>query len=587
MHIISFIIYPALVVLARIMAPLVSPLYKLRLNRLWSILLFLLPKKNGFIKSVYGPLLKEDKRDHQFYLCSTGKSGFKLASILSKINSETIFFDIGANMGVYSLLAAKNINIKKIIAIEPNPIVIDNFKKNIKANAVSKIKLVEGAVSDSISPVELQYNDWHVGMGSLSRSGANSIKVKSLNRTFFDEISESTSENIFLKIDVEGFEHIVVNEIFQSKILKKINKVFIEITPKWLSSEKVESIYSILFQNGFKLKWKSGDDNQYDAFFVKDNVYTEIDQKLALISERPKYSICVPNFNMEDTIYEAISSVANQLDDRFEILIVDDSSSDKSRDEIIKLENDFPIVRSILLEKDNSRQLGETRNISVYAALGEYVLLHIDADDRWEPFINDFIKLFHELERAYNYDFLLVGQQIGIIKKNIFFGYGGYENIYRGEDRNLMFKFADAEKVIFIDFKSFRERLKRPKRKKNIKVIWDTWSHLQYDSTYTESRFEYISTALLFSLKNDHFSWKVRIVRFLLVIPAFISILTFKRKALSMSWDDFQSYRAAHRGNFQQLMMKVGESTDLKKLVSVNAVDIFKFVSTNKGFKGE
>jgi len=354
-----------------------------------------------------------------------------------------------------------------------------------------------------------------------------------------------------------------------------------------LSSEKVESIYSILFQNGFKLKWKSGDDNQYDAFFVKDNVYTEIDQKLALISERPKYSICVPNFNMEDTIYEAISSVANQLDDRFEILIVDDSSSDKSRDEIIKLENDFPIVRSILLEKDNSRQLGETRNISVYAALGEYVLLHIDADDRWEPFINDFIKLFHELERAYNYDFLLVGQQIGIIKKNIFFGYGGYENIYRGEDRNLMFKFADAEKVIFIDFKSFRERLKRPKRKKNIKVIWDTWSHLQYDSTYTESRFEYISTALLFSLKNDHFSWKVRIVRFLLVIPAFISILTFKRKALSMSWDDFQSYRAAHRGNFQQLMMKVGESTDLKKLVSVNAVDIFKFVSTNKGFKGE
>ena len=54
-----------------------------------------------------------------------------------------------------------------------------------------------------------------------------------------------------------------------------------------------------------------------------------------------------------------------------------------------------------------------------------------------------------------------------------------------------------------------------------------------------------------------------------------------------MSWDDFQSYRAAHRGNFQQLMMKVGESTDLKKLVSVNAVDIFKFVSTNKGFKGE
>jgi FkbM family methyltransferase len=539
------------------------------------------------VKSVYAPLLLENKIDYQLYLCATGKSGFKLANLLSKVNSETVFFDIGANMGLYSLIAAKNIHIKKIIAIEPNPILIKNFKKNIKANAASRIEIIEGAVSDSISPVALQFSDWHIGMGSLLRPGENSIKVKSLNRNFFDEISESIAENIFVKIDVEGFENIVVNEIFQSKLSKKISKVFVEISPKWLNTKKVERIYTILFQNGFKLKWKGGDEEQYDAFFVKDDIYKKIDQELAFNLSSPKYSICVSNFNMKDTIYEAISSVAMQLDDRFEILIIDDCSSDDSKNEICKLENDFPIVRSIFLEKDKTRLLGETRNISVYAAVGDYVLLHIDADDRWDPFINDFITLFHELEKAYAYDFLLVGQQVGIVKKNIFLGYGGYENIYRGEDRSLMFKFAKAEKIIFIDFKVFRQRLKRPKRKKNIKVFWDTWSHLKFDITYAESRFKFVSSVLFLPLKINHFSYKVKLLRFSLIIPALLSTLTYKRKALPMSWDDFTSYRVSHRGNFQELMMKVGEVPDLNQLVSKNAVRIFEFKSTNIGFKSE
>ena len=72
----KIIIYPLMCLCARIGYPLIPVLYKLRLNRSWSILLKLLPKDGSFVKSVYGPYLKEKQGDHQFYLCATGKSGF-------------------------------------------------------------------------------------------------------------------------------------------------------------------------------------------------------------------------------------------------------------------------------------------------------------------------------------------------------------------------------------------------------------------------------------------------------------------------------------------------------------------------------
>ena len=51
-------------------------------------------------------------------------------NIVSK-NCINHFFDIGANIGVYSLIASKNDNCIKIDAFEPNPIIFKNLKKNL------------------------------------------------------------------------------------------------------------------------------------------------------------------------------------------------------------------------------------------------------------------------------------------------------------------------------------------------------------------------------------------------------------------------------------------------------------------------
>ena len=70
-----------------------------------------------------------------------------------------------------------------------------------------------------------------------------------------------------------------------------------------------------------------------------------------------KYSVCICNYNMADTLEISLSSVLNQLDDRFEVLIIDDGSKDKSVDIIKMLKIKYNNLRLICLKRDKNRKL--------------------------------------------------------------------------------------------------------------------------------------------------------------------------------------------------------------------------------------
>ena len=84
-------------------------------------------------------------------------------------------------------------------------------------------------------------------------------------------------------------------------------------------------------------------------------------------SDSIKYSVCICNYNMADTLEISLSSVLNQLDDRFEVLVIDDGSTDKSVDIIRMLKLKYNNLRLICLQRDKNRKLGETRNIRSYS----------------------------------------------------------------------------------------------------------------------------------------------------------------------------------------------------------------------------
>lgn len=95
-----------------------------------------------------------------------------------------------------------------------------------------------------------------------------------------------------------------------------------------------------------------------------------------------KCSVVIPIYNAERYIENTINSVLNQTEKNFELICVDDCSTDNTV-QIIKAlqEKDDRIV---LLSNEKNSKVSFTRNHGISKAKCDYVAL-LDADDMWEP----------------------------------------------------------------------------------------------------------------------------------------------------------------------------------------------------------
>ena len=90
-----------------------------------------------------------------------------------------------------------------------------------------------------------------------------------------------------------------------------------------------------------------------------------------------KISVIIPIFNAEKTIYECIISILNQTYKDFELIMVDDGSTDNSRKICADLEKQDKRIR--LFCKKNGG-VSSSRNFGIKKATGDYIFF-IDADD--------------------------------------------------------------------------------------------------------------------------------------------------------------------------------------------------------------
>lgn len=94
----------------------------------------------------------------------------------------------------------------------------------------------------------------------------------------------------------------------------------------------------------------------------------------------PFFSIVVPVYNSHQYLRECLESVLNQTFRDFELIIVDDGSTDCSFDICTGYANSDDRIR--LLRHEHNRGASAARNTGLLAATGEY-LLFLDNDDYW------------------------------------------------------------------------------------------------------------------------------------------------------------------------------------------------------------
>ena len=190
---------------------------------------------------LYNPNFK----DSTFRFSCGGAYGKFYYNYLLNYNQKFKFIDVGANIGIYSLIAKKNKLCKKTISIEP----VKSTFKSLKKNIVSKNNFVYNfAISNFNGYSFIFYDKIHSGAAKIFKSKNNFTvevkeKIKVKNFRFFDKIFEKEKiKNYLVKIDVEGSQLIVVKELKKSKIYKYINSIYVETENNKKSINKLKNI---------------------------------------------------------------------------------------------------------------------------------------------------------------------------------------------------------------------------------------------------------------------------------------------------------------------------------------------------------
>jgi FkbM family methyltransferase len=130
--------------------------------------------------------------------------------------------DVGANIGFYTVLMAKCLTERRVLAIEPTPGALQRLHRNLRINGVQDRAIVyEGAVGDRQDSVTINTIAGREEFSSLgemvhpSIAGARTERIEVPCRTIDDLTAELGLDPGFIKIDVEGMEHVVLAGMHQ------------------------------------------------------------------------------------------------------------------------------------------------------------------------------------------------------------------------------------------------------------------------------------------------------------------------------------------------------------------------------------
>ncbi|MEO1028379.1 MAG: FkbM family methyltransferase [Pseudomonadota bacterium] len=215
--------------------------------------------------SVYGTKFAANFHDKTFRYCLYGTYGKRFSDYLTARSEPFVFLDIGANQGLFTMVAALNPNCLHAIALEPVKRTFDFLTINARLNEVmEKATLLNAALSNKTGLAEIAVKSNHSGVASLQReplqSGGLTEQITLMDATSLDEyIPEGV--DIIVKVDVEGHEAVVISELLKSKHARRMVTIFHEMDERWAEADPIREC---LTKAGFSSFKKFGIGRHYD-----------------------------------------------------------------------------------------------------------------------------------------------------------------------------------------------------------------------------------------------------------------------------------------------------------------------------------
>lgn len=176
--------------------------------------------------------------------------------------NKIVFWDIGGNIGLYSIYAALRHSNIEIFTFEPSTSNLRVLSRNISLNQLDeKITICQFPLTDKNNSFLLMKENGFEEGGSMNSFGenydynGNSFTSNHQYKIYGTSINYLLDNNIlkipnYIKIDVDGIEHLILKGAKNFLKHKKITQILVEMNPRYKSQFNL--INKILKKSGFK-----------------------------------------------------------------------------------------------------------------------------------------------------------------------------------------------------------------------------------------------------------------------------------------------------------------------------------------------
>jgi len=167
------------------------------------------------------------------------------SALVNTLNRGQVFFDIGANVGYYSILASRLVGMQgSVIAIEPVIRNLFQLYKHTILNKANNVTILPAACADSLSlsafSSGINYSEGHL-VGENANKGKGFRNVVSVVPTVTVDavVKELDVFPDVIKIDVEGAEYLVLKGA-RATLLRARPRIFLSVHSESLRSTCLE-----------------------------------------------------------------------------------------------------------------------------------------------------------------------------------------------------------------------------------------------------------------------------------------------------------------------------------------------------------
>jgi len=211
-----------------------------------------------------------NRQDETFLFCLRGNYGYAYSQHIRKLKSPFTYVDIGANIGLYSLIALENKHLNHVHCFDPDSATLPYLYANLEHTGSKSYTVHPYAVSADAGTLVLSKEAGHSGASTVQQPTFTSEAqetITAVNHEYLNQQLQGDTHPIVIKLDVEGHELTVLETLGNCDFFGRITEIYAEFNTQMSNTSAMNDWF---ISHGFSETMHMGTESHWDALYTRE-----------------------------------------------------------------------------------------------------------------------------------------------------------------------------------------------------------------------------------------------------------------------------------------------------------------------------